>query len=163
MRCPFCSADDDKVIDSRTSDDGNAIRRRRECQACARRFTSYERIEEGPAFVIKKDGRREEFSWQKIYDGLAKACEKLPVSSENLEKVADRVVFTVREKAGHEVNTTDIGEAVIGELRKLDPVAYVRFISVYRSFKNVEEFYDALREVVESRHTDSKPVDEAKS
>ncbi len=152
MKCPFCSAPDSKVIDSRCSDDGTIIRRRRECQSCEERFTSYERVEEGPVFVIKRDGRREEFERRKIFEGLCRACEKLPVSTDIIEKVTERVIFNVREKYGREVKTADIGEMILKELRGLDPVAYVRFVSVYRQFKNVDEFYSVLRDLLAQKN-----------
>ncbi|RKY19324.1 MAG: transcriptional regulator NrdR [Planctomycetota bacterium] len=145
MRCPYCSEADSKVIDSRESENGKVIRRRRECRACGKRFTSYERLEESPVFVIKRDGRREEFSREKIFEGLCRACEKLPISADTLEKVTDRIVFKLRENHSREVKTTDIGELIVDELRALDPVAYVRFVSVYRKFKNPKEFYSLLK------------------
>ena len=153
MRCPYCSFEDSKVIDSRCSDDGDAIRRRRECRSCEKRFTSYERIELGPVFVIKTDGRREEFRREKIFDGLRRACEKLPISAEALDKVTERVVYNIRAKVGREVKTVEIGEMLLAELRKLDPVAYVRFASVYKQFRDINEFFDLLRVLMEERNT----------
>lgn len=145
MKCPFCSEPESKVIDSRCSEDGNTIRRRRECLSCIQRFTSYERVEEGPVFVIKRDGRREEFDRLKIFNGLCKACEKLPIPADTIEKMTERIVFTVREKFGREVRTLDIGDMILFELRAVNPVAYVRFVSVFQQFKDIDEFFAVLR------------------
>jgi len=153
MRCPYCATEDSRVIDSRSSDDGKSIRRRRECRSCEKRFTSYERIDEGPAFVVKRDGRREEFQREKILDGLCRACQKLPIPEDTLNKIADRVIFQVGEKYGREVRTADVGDCVLKELRGLDPVAYVRFASVYKQFRDIEEFFDLLRDLMEEKST----------
>jgi len=145
MRCPFCKEDDDKVIDSRASSDGFAIRRRRECLACSRRFTTYERIEESPLRVIKKDGGREPFERRKILLGLIKACEKRPIPIALLEAITERIENRVLEEYDSEVPVSYIGELVMRELKDVDQVAYVRFASVYREFKDINEFMDELK------------------
>ena len=145
MRCPFCKIDDDKVIDSRASGDGFAIRRRRECVDCGRRFTTYERIEESPLRVIKKEGLREPFERRKILFGLIKACEKRPIPLANLEEITERIENGILEKYEAEVPVSYIGELVMDELKALDQVAYVRFASVYREFKDINEFMDELK------------------
>ena len=145
MRCPFCGEKEDKVIDSRVSREGDVIRRRRECDGCGRRFTTYERVEEVLPLVIKKDGRRETFDRMKIMAGLKKACEKRPISAEALEKVVEGIETRFQEEGQKEVPSREIGEAVMEALQNLDPVAYVRFASVYRDFRDVDEFMDALR------------------
>jgi len=151
MRCPFCRHSGNRVIDSRLSTDGTAIRRRRVCSGCKRRFTTYERVEEITPMVIKKDGRREPYDRLKIIAGLKKACEKRPVSMEVIEQVADRVEAAVLEHGGKEVPSSFIGGAVMKELHEIDQVAYVRFASVYRSFKDIEEFMHELEELISSR------------
>jgi transcriptional repressor NrdR len=148
MRCPYCGHDSNRVIDSRVSKDGFAIRRRRECEACGRRFTTYERVEESLPMVIKKDGRREAFDRQKIIAGVKRACEKRPVSAENIERIADEIERQLLESGEREVQSTVIGEAVMAALHKLDEVAYVRFASVYRSFKDLNEFMSELKELL---------------
>ena len=148
MKCPFCGHLDDKVIDSREGRTGDMVRRRRECLKCERRFTTYERIDEIPYMVIKKDGRRERFERQKILQGLLKACEKRPVSVATLEAVADRVEATLQERPEKEIATADIGSFVMGELKRLDKVAYVRFASVYRHFRDINEFADELKQLL---------------
>ncbi|MDJ0522661.1 MAG: transcriptional regulator NrdR [Planctomycetota bacterium] len=145
MRCPFCKEDDDKVIDSRASSDGFAIRRRRECLACGRRFTTYERIEESPLRVIKKDGAREPFERRKILLGLIKACEKRPIAIDDLEAITERIENRILEEYDSEVPVSYIGELVMQELKDVDQVAYVRFASVYRDFKDINEFMDELK------------------
>ncbi len=145
MRCPFCKHDNDKVIDSRSANEGTMIRRRRECEACEKRYTTYERIEEIPLFVIKKDLRREPFERKKVLAGIHKACEKRPVSLENQDKIADEVEKMLREKYEKEVPTTVIGEFVMQRLAKIDQVAYVRFASVYRDFQDVSHFMKELK------------------
>jgi transcriptional repressor NrdR len=145
MKCPYCSHLGDKVVDSRESKEGEVIRRRRECLECGRRFTSYERIDEIPYMVVKKDGTRERFDRQKLVQGLLKACEKRPVSVAALEKIADRVEATLQERPDKEIATVDIGTFVMEELRKLDKVAYVRFASVYKHFRDIGEFWDELK------------------
>jgi len=145
MRCPFCKEDEDKVIDSRASSDGFAIRRRRECCACSRRFTTYERIEESPLRVIKKDGVREPFERRKILLGLIKACEKRPIAIAALEGITERIENAVLERYESEVPVSYVGELVMEALKDVDQVAYVRFASVYREFKDINEFMDELK------------------
>ena len=152
MKCPFCGHLGDKVVDSRESKEGEVIRRRRECLECGRRFTSYERIDEIPYMVIKKDGTRERFERQKLIAGLLKACEKRPVSVAAVEQTADRIEQSLQERGDKEVPSSLIGEAIMRELHKLDKVAYVRFASVYRSFKDVGEFMRELQDLVKERH-----------
>lgn len=151
MRCPFCKEDDDKVIDSRASNDGFAIRRRRECVACGRRFTTYERIEESPLRVVKKDERREPFERRKILLGLIKACEKRPIPIATLEEITERIENRVLEEYDGEVPVSYIGELVMQELKEVDQVAYVRFASVYREFEDITEFFDALQAMLSGR------------
>ena len=145
MKCPFCAHLGDKVVDSRESKEGEVIRRRRECLECGRRFTSYERIDEIPYMVVKKDGSRERFERQKLISGLLKACEKRPVSVSALEGIADRVESTLQEKPEKEMTTDEIGAFVMQELKGLDKVAYVRFASVYRHFRDIGEFMTELK------------------
>ena len=151
MKCPFCKVDDDRVVDSRASADGFAIRRRRECTSCNRRYTTYERIEESPLRVIKKDDRREPFDSRKILSGHMKACEKRPVSLEVLERITETIEGRVLETFEREVPSTYIGQLVMSELKRVDQVAYVRFASVYRDFQDVREFLDELKPMIESR------------
>lgn len=151
MKCPFCGENRDRVVDSRESRQGEVIRRRRECLACGRRFTSYERIEETPAMVVKKDGRREMFSTQKLMAGLLKACEKRPVPVRRLEEIVEEVSAMVQEAPERELSTERIGQHLMERLRDLDKVAYVRFASVYRRFEDVEEFLEELRQLVGGR------------
>jgi transcriptional repressor NrdR len=151
MKCPFCGHLQDKVVDSRESKEGDAIRRRRQCLECHRRFTSYERIDEIPYMVVKKDGRRERFERQKVLAGLLKACEKRPVSMIQLETIADKAEVMVQDSSEREVSTTGIGELIMNELKSLDKVAYVRFVSVYLDFKDVQEFMSELKELLKSR------------
>ena len=148
MKCPYCSHLGDKVVDSRESKEGEAIRRRRECLDCGKRFTSYERIDEIPYMVVKKDGSRERFERQKLVAGLLKACEKRPVSATALDSVADRVESSLQERPEKEIATTEIGGFVMEELKKLDKVAYVRFASVYRHFRDVGEFMNELKDLL---------------
>lgn len=154
MKCPFCKQDNDKVIDSRASNDGYAIRRRRECLECTRRYTTYERIEETPLRVVKKDGSRVPFDRHKILSGLIKACEKRPVSMEKLEDVASRIERQCSEQFDREVPSQFIGNLVMQELRKIDQVAYVRFASVYREFKDVAQFLEELKPMLEKKESD---------
>mgnify|MGYP001604545196 CR=1 FL=1 len=154
MRCPFCDHLDNKVVDSRLSREGEAIRRRRECLGCQRRFTTYERIEDILPSVIKKDGRREPFDRQKILQGLKKACEKRPISVEVLEGVADRIEKKFQELGKSEIPSQVIGEEVMKELHELDQVAYVRFASVYREFKDLGEFMNELKELIKEDRRD---------
>jgi transcriptional repressor NrdR len=151
MKCPFCGHLHDKVVDSRESKEGDAIRRRRQCLACHRRFTSYERIDEIPYMVVKKDGRRERFDRQKVLAGLLKACEKRPVSMIQLETIADRAEVMVQDSSEREVSTNNLGEMIMNELKNLDKVAYVRFASVYLDFKDVQEFMSELKDLVKNR------------
>ena len=151
MKCPFCSHLDDKVIDSREARTGDLIRRRRECLKCARRFTTYERIDEIPYMVIKKDGRREKFERQKLLQGLLKACEKRPVPVTKLETLVDEAEAFVSEATDRERTTSEIGELLMNRLKKLDKVAYVRFASVYLDFKDVKEFMDELKGLLKDR------------
>jgi transcriptional repressor NrdR len=144
MRCPYCGHPEDRVVDSREAQEGQATRRRRECAGCGRRFTTYERIEEILPSVVKKDGRREPFDRKKILEGLKRACQKRPVSAEQIEQIATAVERRVQEMGEKEVPSTVIGEAVMERLRALDPVAYVRFASVYRAFRDVGEFMSEL-------------------
>ncbi len=151
MRCPFCGHLRDKVVDSRETGAGDAIRRRRECLECGRRFTSYERVEEIPYFVVKKDGRREPFDRNKLLQGLHRACEKRPVPAKALEAIVAEVEQMVAETADREIEARAIGEKVMERLRELDKVAYVRFASVYRQFEDVQEFMAELRDLLEMR------------
>jgi transcriptional repressor NrdR len=148
MKCPFCGHLEDKVVDSRESREGQAIRRRRQCLGCGRRFTSYERIDEIPYMVVKKDGSREKFDRQKPMVGLLKACEKRPVSTNQLESILNEVESFVHESGDRERNTTQIGEMLMERLRQLDKVAYVRYASVYLDFKDIKEFMAELRELL---------------
>jgi len=151
MRCPFCGKTEDKVVDSRESKDADSIRRRRECLACQRRFTSYERIDEIPFMVVKKDGRREKFERHKIMSGLLRASEKRPISASQLEAIVDAVEKYVLDSADRERPTADLGKIIMRELKKLDKVAYVRFASVYLEFEDVSEFMNELKYLVRSR------------
>jgi transcriptional repressor NrdR len=151
VKCPFCANIDDKVIDSREGRVGDTIRRRRECLKCGRRFTTYERIDEIPYMVIKKDGRRERFERQKILQGLLKACEKRPVPTPKLEAIVDEIEGVVQESTERELTTTEIGEMIMRGLKKLDKVAYVRFASVYMDFKDVQEFMSELKNLLKDR------------
>lgn len=144
MKCRYCASIDSKVIDSRPTDDGSSIRRRRECTGCGKRFTTYEKIEELPIMVIKKDGRREPFDSEKILDGVRRACQKRPISSVMQDKLVEDVVREVFNSLDQEIPTTRIGELVISRLKELDDVAYVRFASVYRQFKDINTFMDEL-------------------
>lgn len=148
MMCPFCGHKEDKVIDSRESKEGDVIRRRRQCLACERRFTTYERSDEIPYMVIKKDGRREKFDRQKVLGGLLKACEKRPVPMGKLAEIVDQVEATLADSADREITTTAIGEMLMERLRALDKIAYVRFASVYRDFQDVEAFLNELKNLV---------------
>ncbi len=151
MKCPYCTHLGDKVVDSRESREGDVIRRRRECLACGRRFTSYERIDEIPYMVVKKDCRRERFERQKLVAGLLKACEKRPVRVAALEAVADRVESALQDKPEREMSTEEIGAFVMRDLKQLDKVAFVRFASVYRNFRDIDEFTNELNELLRSR------------
>ena len=148
MKCPFCGHLEDKVIDSRPAEDGSAIRRRRECLSCSSRFTTYEKVELLPLLVIKKDGTREVYSQEKLLGGLMKACEKRPVSSEQLEQIVSYVENQIQNTATREISTNDIGEMVMLQLKEIDEVAYVRFASVYRQFKDVNSFMEELQDML---------------
>ena len=145
MKCPSCGHLEDKVIDSRSAKEGQAIRRRRECLKCMRRFTTYETIETTPLLVIKKDGRREPFHREKILNGLLRACEKRPIPAERLNAIVDKLEGDLIRQGADEVPSSEIGERVMEELRSLDEVAYVRFASVYRHFKDLNQFLEELR------------------
>ncbi len=151
MKCPFCGHLDDRVVDSRESREGDAIRRRRECARCERRFTSYERIDEIPYMVVKKDGTRERFERQKVIAGMLKACEKRPVSVAVLESVANRVETALHERPDKEMSAEAVGAFVMEELRTLDKVAYVRFASVYRDFRDIGEFMAELKGLLDGQ------------
>ena len=153
MKCPFCHDLDNRVIDSRLTKDANTIRRRRVCEHCERRFTTYERVEEMLPMVVKKDGRRERYDRQKVLAGLKKACEKRPVSTSAIDQTADRIEQSLQERSEKEVPSSVIGEAIMRELHKLDQVAYVRFASVYREFKDVNEFMRELQYLMKERVT----------
>ena len=148
MTCPFCGHKQDRVIDSRESKEGDVIRRRRQCEKCERRFTTYERSDEIPYMVVKKDGRREKFDRQKILSGLLKACEKRPVPMAKLAEVVDSVESRLADSPDRELSTTDIGEMLMEKLKLLDKIAYVRFASVYRDFQDVEAFLNELKNLV---------------
>ncbi|MGA2272653.1 MAG: transcriptional regulator NrdR [Bryobacteraceae bacterium] len=151
MKCPFCSHLHDRVVDSRESKEGDAIRRRRECLACERRFTTYERIDEVPYMAIKKDGRREKFDRQKVLTGLLKACEKRPISMARLSELVNRVEAKVSDSPDREISTTEIGEFLMEGLRELDKIAYVRFASVYRDFQDEEAFFNELKNLMRQK------------
>jgi transcriptional repressor NrdR len=148
VKCPFCNNLDSKVVDSRPDKGGSTIRRRRECEQCAKRFTTHERIEEMLPQVCKKDGRREPFDRMKIINGIAKACEKRPISKTDIEMLVDRLEARLQESSDREISTTVIGEWVMKELHGMDEVAYVRFASVYRSFRDISEFMQELQELL---------------
>jgi len=149
MKCPYCSCVDSKVIDSRPTDDGNSIRRRRECINCGRRFTTYEKVELNPLFVVKKDGRREIFDSQKIKAGVIHACDKLPVSMQEIDQIVSRVEQQCYAGMDGEIPTEKIGDLVMDELKHLNDVAYVRFAAVYRKFTDLETFMDELQKLVD--------------
>ena len=153
MKCPFCAHSENKVIDSRISKDGNAIRRRRECLGCGKRFTTYEFVEEVLPMVVKKDGRREPFDRSKIRAGIKKACEKRPISTDVIETVVDKVERSCQEFQDKEIPSSAIGEEIMRELQNLDGVAYVRFASVYREFRDVTDFVEELKDFLRSRKT----------
>jgi transcriptional repressor NrdR len=151
MKCPFCSGTESRVADSRLSRDKETIRRRRQCLSCGRRFTTSERVESVMPMVVKRDGRREPFNRLKIMSGLRKACEKRPISIDHLERIVNRIEQGIQEAGEREVKSTVIGQNVIDELRSLDGVAYVRFASVYRQFKDINEFIDELTDLLGNR------------
>jgi transcriptional repressor NrdR len=151
VKCPFCNHLHDKVVDSRESKEGDAIRRRRECLSCERRFTTYERIDEVPYMVIKKDGRREKFDRQKVLGGLLKACEKRPVSMAKLSDLVNGVESKVSDSPDREISTIEIGESLMDSLKELDKIAYVRFASVYRDFQDEEAFFNELKTLMRQK------------
>ena len=151
MKCPFCNHLHDKVVDSRESKEGEAIRRRRECLACERRYTTYERIDEVPYMVVKKDGRREKFDRQKVLAGLLKACEKRPVSMTRLSEMVNQMESKVGDSPDREISTIEIGEFLMDRLRDLDKIAYVRFASVYRDFQDEQAFFNELKHLMRQK------------
>lgn len=153
MTCPFCGANEDKVIDSREAAEGAAVRRRRECLKCQRRYTTYERLEESPLLVVKRDGRREPFDRKKILSGVLKACEKRPIPMDRMEAIVDEVEREIGRQFEKEVSSVEIGQRVMQRLTELDDVAYVRFASVYRSFKDINQFMKELRELLNKKQS----------
>ena len=151
MKCPFCDELEDKVVDSRMAKEGEVIRRRRECLGCKRRYTTYERVDEILPMVVKKDGRRESFDRTKILAGLKKACEKRPISTATIEAVTDRIEKRIQEMGETEIESRIVGEELMKELHQLDQVAYVRFASVYREFKDIDQFMDELKTLAQQR------------
>lgn len=151
MRCPFCGFPDSKVLDSRPTDEGSSIRRRRECIECARRFTTFEKVEEIPLMVVKKDGKREIFDASKLFVGITKACEKRPVSIDTVERIVGEIERELRNSMDKEISSTFIGEKVMEKLKEIDEVAYVRFASVYRQFKDIETFLTEIQELLEKQ------------
>jgi len=151
MKCPYCSKVDNKVIDSRLSKDGRTIRRRRECLGCQRRFTTYEKLEEVLPMVVKKDGRREPFAREKIIAGIKRACQKRPISMTTIEDFVDSLEIHFQELGRKEIESSEVGEKVINQLREWDEVAYVRFASVYRQFKDIGEFMAELEEILKAK------------
>jgi transcriptional repressor NrdR len=155
--CPYCTKIDNKVIDSRLSKDARTIRRRRECIACGRRFTTFERLEDVLPMVVKKDGRREPFSREKIISGIRQACQKLPISVARIEEFADSLETQFQDLGKKEINSSEIGERVINTLKEWDEVAYVRFASVYRQFKDINEFMSELEEILKAKQDMGNP------
>lgn len=147
MKCPFCENLEDKVLESRETEDGKAVRRRRECSSCRGRFTSYERVEEKPIMVIKRDGRREQFSSEKLRAGILRACEKRPVSTETIDALVDEIVREIHKESGREVTTAQIGEMAMERMQQIDKIAYIRFASVYRKFEDVSDFLSEIKEM----------------
>jgi len=163
MRCPFCGDEDSRVVDSRDSESGDAIRRRRECGYCGRRYTTYERVEEAPLLVVKRSGAEEVFARAKLLNGLLRACEKRHISLERIERVADEIEGELRRESVQRVTSAEIGERALRHLRDLDRVAYIRFASVYRQFDDIDEFQNELArldEPVRAVHTDDTPADQ---
>jgi transcriptional repressor NrdR len=161
MKCPFCGYVNDKVVDSRESKEAESIRRRRECLKCEKRFTTYERIDEIPYMVVKKDGRREKFERQKVLNGLLRACEKRPVSIGKMEQIVDEVEGFIMDSPERERRTSEIGELIMNRLKKHDKVAYVRFASVYLDFKDVKEFMAELKHLLKAKDSNSPRVKNA--
>ena len=156
MKCPYCGHPDTKVIDSRPVEENNAIRRRRACDVCGKRFTTYEKVETIPLIIIKKDNNREQYSRSKIERGIIRACYKRPVSAEAIQKAVERIEIKIYNLEAKEVSSTDVGEIVMDELKNLDEVAYVRFASVYREFKDVNTFMDEIKKMQSDRSKDDK-------
>ena len=159
MKCPFCASMDTRVVDSRLTREGEIVRRRRGCERCARRFTTYERVEELMPMVLKRDGRREAFDRSKVLRGLKRACQKRPISIEDLERLVDRLEQGLQERGGKEVPSSVIGEMLMDRLHELDDVAYVRFASVYRQFKDLDQFLSELHQILRQR--DPEPKDDS--
>lgn len=156
MKCPYCNHPDTRVIDSRPAEDGSAIRRRRSCDECGKRFTTYEKVETIPLIIIKKDNNREQYNRSKIERGIIRACYKRPVSAEAIQKAVERIEIKIFNLEAKEVSSTDVGEIVMDELKELDEVAYVRFASVYREFKDVNTFMDEIKEMMLDRSKGDK-------
>lgn len=152
MKCPFCGYDDSKVLDTRPTDEGNTIRRRRECLKCQKRFTTYEKIEQSPIMVIKKDGNRQAFDREKIIRGMIKSCEKRPVSVADIEEAVNNIEKKIENSMKKEISSLEVGEMVMDELKDLDEVSYVRFASVYREFKDLQSFIDELENFVKKKN-----------
>jgi transcriptional repressor NrdR len=163
MKCPFCGHPEDKVVDSRESKEGESIRRRRECLKCEKRFTTYERIDEIPYMVVKKDGRREKFDRQKVLNGLLRACEKRPIPMGKLEQIVNEAEGFVIDSPERERKTSEVGELIMNRLRKYDKVAYVRFASVYLDFKDINEFMDELKHLAKTKEAANEQKAEVKS
>ncbi len=156
MKCPYCNHPDTRVIDSRPAEDGSAIRRRRSCDECGKRFTTYEKVETIPLIIIKKDNNREQYNRSKIERGIIRACYKRPVSAEAIQKAVERIEIKIFNLEAKEVSSTDVGEIVMDELKELDEVAYVRFASVYREFKDVNTFMDEIKKMMLDRSKGNK-------
>ncbi|MGF0094880.1 transcriptional repressor NrdR [Peptoniphilus sp. AGMB00490] len=152
MKCPFCGYNDSKVLDTRPTDEGYTIRRRRECLKCQKRFTTYEKIEQSPVMVIKKDGNRQAFDREKIIKGMIKSCEKRPVSADKIEEAVNNIEKKIENSMRREITSLEIGEMVMNELKDLDEVSYVRFASVYREFKDLQSFVDELESFVKKKN-----------
>jgi transcriptional repressor NrdR len=162
MKCPFCGHPEDKVVDSRESKEGESIRRRRECLKCEKRYTTYERIDEIPYMVVKKDGRREKFDRQKVLNGLLRACEKRPIPMGKLEQIVNEAESFVIDSPERERRTSEVGELIMNRLRRYDKVAYVRFASVYLDFKDIKEFMDELKHLLKTKEHGVEQKDTAK-
>lgn len=156
MKCPYCNHPDTRVVDSRPAEDGSAIRRRRSCDECGKRFTTYEKVETIPLIIIKKDNNREQYNRSKIERGIIRACYKRPVSAEAIQKTVERIEIKIFNLEAKEVSSTDVGEIVMDELKELDEVAYVRFASVYREFKDVNTFMDEIKKMMLDRSKGDK-------
>src|SRR5579884_3102309 len=158
MKCPYCGFTQDRVVDSRESKEADSIRRRRECERCNKRFTTYERIDEIPYMVVKKDGRREKFERQKVLSGLLRACEKRPISMGKMEHIVNEVEQYVIDSPDRERTASELGEMIMNSLKQIDTVAYIRFASVYRDFKDVSEFHSELQQLLENKDDRAKPA-----